>query len=92
MNDDGATAGSAHFLEAAGVTGAVRALFDEDLAEVGFVMNTSRLWAHQPEAAVSLFGLMSQVTSVRPFTLRERGILVTAPSRAPPPWLAGQGW
>ena len=42
------------------VSGAARVLFDEDLTEVGFVMNTSRLWACQPEASRNLFGLMSQ--------------------------------
>ena len=42
------------------VSDPARALFDEDLAEVGFVMNTSRLWAYQPEASRNLFGLMSQ--------------------------------
>ena len=41
-------------------------LFDEDLAELGFVMNLSRLWAYQPEALAMLFSLMSQVSSARP--------------------------
>ena len=41
-------------------------------------MNASRLWAYQPEAMDMLFSLMSQVASARPFTFRERGILVAA--------------
>ena len=41
-------------------------------------MNASRLWAYQIEAMDALFSLMSQVASARPFTVRERGILVTA--------------
>ncbi len=66
------------FLQRADVSEAARSLFDEDLDEMGFVMNVSRLWAYQPTALRGLFGLMAQVTSARPFTLRERGIMVTA--------------
>lgn len=53
-------------------------LCDEDLADVGYVMNVSRLWAYQPASPEGLFELMRQVTAPRPFTLRERGILVAA--------------
>ena len=72
------TAGATQFLDRADVSEKVQALFDEDLAELGFVMNASRLWAYQPEALALLFSLMSQVTSARPFRFRERGILVAA--------------
>jgi alkylhydroperoxidase family enzyme len=78
MTDDSTRPAAGHFLAVAEVSDAVRALFDEDLADVGFVTNASRLWAYQPEASNNLFSLMSQVTSARPFTTRERGILVTA--------------
>ena len=71
-------AGATKFLDRADVTEKVQALFDEDLAELGFVMNASRLWAYQPEAMDMLFSLMSRVASARPFTFRERGILVAA--------------
>ena len=60
------------------MTEKVQALFDEDLAELGFVMNASRLWAYQPEALATLFSLMSQIASARPLRFRERGILVAA--------------
>ena len=70
--------GATQFLDRADVTEKVQALFDEDLAELGFVMNASRLWAYQPEAMDMLFSLMSQVASARPFRFRERGILVAA--------------
>ena len=70
--------GPTQFLDRADVTEKVQALFDEDLAESGFVMNASRLWAYQPEALAMLFSLMSQVASARPFRFRERGILVAA--------------
>jgi hypothetical protein len=71
-------AGATQFLNRADVTEKVQALFDEDLAELGFVMNASRLWAYQPEALAMLFNLMSQVASARPFRFRDRGILVAA--------------
>lgn len=66
------------FLQPAEVSDAARRRFDKDIDEMGFVMNVSRLWAYQPQAESGLFGLMAQVTSARPFTLRERGILVAA--------------
>jgi len=78
MTDDTTTPAAGQFLAVAEVSDAARAIFDEDLADVGFVMNASRLWAYHPEASNNLFSLMSQVTSARPFTTRERGILVTA--------------
>jgi uncharacterized peroxidase-related enzyme len=71
-------AGATQFLDRADVTEKVQALFDEDLAELGFVMNASRLWAYQPEALAMLFSLMSQIASARPLRFRERGILVAA--------------
>src|ERR1700745_634409 len=43
------------FLEEPAVSAQVQALYDEDLADGGYVWNVSRLWAHQPdtpEAAV----------------------------------------
>jgi uncharacterized peroxidase-related enzyme len=75
MADDGETL---QFLPRAAVGDAARGLFDEDLRDCGFVMNVSRLWAYQPEALTGLFDLMAGATSARPFTSRERGILVAA--------------
>jgi alkylhydroperoxidase family enzyme len=82
MSDETIADSTGHFLSSAEISDAARAIFDEDIAEVGFVMNASRLWAHQPEAGAGLFSLMTQVTSGRPFTLRECGILVTASASA----------
>lgn len=76
MTDD--TPGPAQFLERAAVTEQAQALFDDDLEQLGFVMNASRLWAYQPDALDKLFSLMSQVASARPIRFRERGILVAA--------------
>jgi uncharacterized peroxidase-related enzyme len=75
---DGDAAEAPQFLRRARVSEAARAIFDEDIDEVGFVMNVSRLWAHRPEAMAALFELMHLVISARPFTDRERGILITA--------------
>jgi uncharacterized peroxidase-related enzyme len=57
---------------------AVMALFDDDLAEVGFVMNVSRLWAYQPATLDALFELMSTVISMHGISFRRRGIIVAA--------------
>jgi len=75
---NGDAAETPQFLRRARVSEAARAIFDEDINEMGFVMNVSRLWAYRPEAMTGLFELMHLVTSVRPFTDRERGILITA--------------
>jgi uncharacterized peroxidase-related enzyme len=71
-------ASATQFLDHADMTENAQALFDLDLAEMGFVMNSSRLWAYQPEVLATLFSLMSQVASARPIRFRERGILVAA--------------
>ena len=55
-----------------------QALYDEDVAEDGYVMNVSRLWAHQPGTEERLFELMSQAFRPSGLTFRQRGILVTA--------------
>ena len=56
----------------------VRALYDEDLADSGYVWNVSRLWAHQPDTMKRLFELMSQAFTPSGLSFRQRGILVTA--------------
>jgi uncharacterized peroxidase-related enzyme len=55
-----------------------QALYDEDLADGGYVSNVSRLWAHQPGTVTALFDLMSQAFRPSGLTFRQRGILVTA--------------
>ncbi|PZS15722.1 MAG: hypothetical protein DLM57_12055 [Pseudonocardiales bacterium] len=52
--------------------------FDEDVAEFGYVMNVTRLWAYQPATMNGLFSLLRQVNSEDKLTLRQRYILVTA--------------
>ena len=60
----------------------VQALYDEDLADGGFVWNVSRLWAHQPDTVHHLFELMSEAFRPSGLSFRQRGILVTATASA----------
>jgi uncharacterized peroxidase-related enzyme len=71
-----------NFLEEPAASPHVQALYDEDLADSGYVWNVSRLWAHQPGTLKQLFGLMSQAFTPAGLTFRQRGILVTAAASA----------
>ena len=53
-------------------------LFDDDLEGVGYVMNSSRLWAHDPAALDGLSELLGHVTRSGSLTYRQRAILVTS--------------
>ena len=53
-------------------------MFDEDIAELGYIMNVSRLWAYQPATVTGLFDLLRQANSADNLSLRQRGILVAA--------------
>jgi alkylhydroperoxidase family enzyme len=53
-------------------------IFDEDMDELGFVMNVSKLWAYQPATLSGLFDLLQGTTLTHRFTLRQRGILIAA--------------
>ncbi len=66
------------FLEEPPMSAEVKALFDEDLTDGGYVWNVSRLWAHQPDTLNRLFELMSQAFKPSKLGFRQRGILVTA--------------
>ncbi|MFC5818073.1 carboxymuconolactone decarboxylase family protein [Nonomuraea harbinensis] len=66
------------FLQPPEMTSEVRQLFDDDLAECGYVMNLTRLWAHQPDTIAGLFDLLRQCVEAGGLDLRTRGILVTA--------------
>jgi uncharacterized peroxidase-related enzyme len=70
------------FLNEPPLSAQAQALYDEDLADDGFVWNVSRLWAHQPETMEQLFGLMSAAFKASGLTFRQRGILVTAAASA----------
>jgi uncharacterized peroxidase-related enzyme len=66
------------FLEEPPAAAQVQELYDEDLADSGYVWNVSRLWAHQPDTLKRLFELMSQAFTPSGLTFRQRGILVAA--------------
>ena len=66
------------FLEEPPPSPQAQALFDEDVAEDGFVSNLTRVWAHQPDTVKQLFELMSQAFRASGLSFRQRGILVTA--------------
>ena len=70
------------FLEEPPVSAPVQALYDEDLAEDGYISNVSRLWAHQPETLRQLFGVMSEAFTPSGLADRQRAILVTAAASA----------
>ena len=70
------------FLDEPPASPQVQALYDEDLADGGYVWNVSRLWAHQPDTLKRLFELMSAAFAPSGLTFRQRGILVTAAASA----------
>ena len=56
----------------------VERLYDGDVAGDGYVMNLTRLWAHQPAAMQDLTTMLSRTAAEAGLTMRRRGILVTA--------------
>jgi SAM-dependent methyltransferase/alkylhydroperoxidase family enzyme len=66
-----------HFLRDAPTTPESEAMCREDVEELGFVMNVSRLWSWQPKTVEEFFDLMSRATRDR-LTFRERGLIVLA--------------
>ena len=69
---------SVGFLAAAAETPETRRLFDGDLAGLGYVMNVSRLWAHQPGALHALSELLEEITRAGSLSFRQRAVLVTS--------------
>jgi uncharacterized peroxidase-related enzyme len=72
------TAQTIGFLDAPDPTTEARQMFDEDTAELGYVMAATRLWAYQPTAMTGLFDLARQITAGQTLSVRQRSILVTA--------------
>ncbi len=64
--------------EPAVLSEAARRLYDDDVAELGYVMNLSRLWANDADAYLKLFELIGHVAGVARLTPRDRGILIVA--------------
>jgi len=66
------------FLGLPSVTPEAQAIFDEDVAEDGYVMNVSRLWAYDPGLVTGLFDLMRAAIADQQLSFRHRAILVAA--------------
>jgi uncharacterized peroxidase-related enzyme len=73
---------AAGFLAEPPATAAAQRLYDEDVDELGYVMNLSRLWAHQPAAQERLFDLIGHLVAAAGLTFRQRGVLVAATAAA----------
>ena len=69
-------AAGAGFLPEVDITPEVAALFAEDVEDLGYVMNASRVWAQHPAAVDHLFGLLDMVTELGALTFRQRAALV----------------
>ncbi len=56
----------------------VERIYDEDRDGLGYVMNATRMWAHQPAVQTAMFDLIGRAAESAGLSFRERGILVTA--------------
>jgi uncharacterized peroxidase-related enzyme len=66
------------FLADPPATDETRLLHAEDVDELGFVMNATRLWGHRPQAQADLFALMRRVVAPLGLDARRRAVLVAA--------------
>jgi uncharacterized peroxidase-related enzyme len=66
------------YLEPPEVSPDVQRLYDEDVEDVGYVMNLTRLWAQQPGASRLFTDLLGRVAEAGALDRRRRGILVAA--------------
>ena len=60
------------FLELPSITPEAQALFDEDVAEDGYVMNVTKLWSHNAALVTNLFDLMRQAVADQDLSFRQR--------------------
>jgi hypothetical protein len=70
--------GTIGFLDLPVVTPEAQTIFDEDIAEEGYVTNVSRLWAYNPGLVTGLFDLMRNAVSEQALSIHDQGILVAA--------------
>ena len=69
---------STDFLGEPAESAAAQQLYDNNLTQVGYVMNVSRLWAHQPALHQALFGVIGDAARSLQLDVRRRGILIAA--------------
>jgi uncharacterized peroxidase-related enzyme len=55
-----------------------QALYEGDVANLGYVMNLTRAWAWIPAIHDGLFGLLNQTAQIGGLSYRDKGILITA--------------
>src|SRR5262245_7987669 len=70
------------FLDAPPPDEGAQRLFDGDLKRLGFVMNLSSLWGHQPALHGGLSALMDEAVVAAGLTTRQRAVLVTSAASA----------
>jgi alkylhydroperoxidase family enzyme len=51
---------------------------DRDRENVGYLMNLSRMWSHQPDLHAGLFDVMGTAARAASLTFRQRAVLVVA--------------
>ncbi|MBI1378449.1 MAG: methyltransferase domain-containing protein [Frankiales bacterium] len=73
-----APAADASLLGSAPLTPEGQRLIDDDVEELGFVMNATRLWMHDPAALDGLFALLGELVDRVGLDLVDRGVLVSA--------------
>lgn len=70
------------FLDRPADSPAVRALHASDVAQDGYVMNLTHLWAHDPPTNEALTGLLVHTAEVAGLEPADRGVLVCATAAA----------
>lgn len=68
----------AGFLGSAPMSADAQRLYDNDVKEMGYVMNVSKLWAHDAAALDRLSELLGHVVRAGSLTYRQRGILIAS--------------
>ena len=66
------------FLDDAPPSPGAQRLFDDDVNGMGYVMNVSKLWAHDPAAMNAISDLLGHAIESGALTYRQRAILVTS--------------
>ena len=75
---DAAPSTATSFLDDAPPSPGAQRLFDDDVNGMGYVMNVSKLWAHDPAAMNAISDLLGHATESGALTYRQRAILVTS--------------
>ncbi len=70
------------FLSEPAASAAQQQMYDEDVADDGFVWNCSRLWAHQPALNDQMSALIKTASEAAGLTNREKAMLVLGQAAA----------